>query len=30
MINILNKKGCYKAALEFNKLLLRINYINDP
>jgi len=30
MINILNKKGCYKSALEYNKFLLKINYLHDP
>lgn len=28
-MDILGKKGCFKTALEYNKLLLKIN-INDP
>jgi len=28
-MDILGKKGCYRAALEYNKFLLKIN-INDP
>lgn len=28
-MDILGKKGCYRAALEYNKLLLKIN-IEDP
>lgn len=27
---ILNKKACYKAAFEFNKLLLKLNPFDDP
>lgn len=30
MISILTKKGCYKASLEYNKLLLRLNPSQDP
>jgi len=29
MMDILGKKGCFKAALEFNKLLLKLN-LDDP
>lgn len=28
-MDILGKKGCFKTALEYNKLLLKIN-LNDP
>jgi hypothetical protein len=28
-MDILGKKGCYRAALEYNKFLLKIN-LNDP
>lgn len=28
-MDILGKKGCFKAALEYNKFLLKIN-LNDP
>lgn len=28
-IDILGKKGCYRAALEYNKLLLKMN-LDDP
>ena len=28
-MDILGKKGCFRAALEYNKLLLKIN-LNDP
>ncbi len=28
-IDILGKKGCFRTALEYNKLLLKIN-VNDP
>jgi len=30
MIEILQKKGCYKSALEYNKFLLKLNPIQDP
>lgn len=30
MIAILQKKGCYKSALEYNKFLLKLNPIQDP
>ena len=29
-IDILGKKGCFKAALEYNKFLLKLNPIEDP
>ena len=29
-INVLNKKGCVKAAFEFNKFLFKINIYDDP
>jgi hypothetical protein len=29
MMDILGKKGCFKAALEYNKFLLKIN-LDDP
>jgi hypothetical protein len=29
-IAILTKKGCYQSALEFNKLLLKLNPLKDP
>lgn len=30
MISILTTRGCYKSALEYNKLLLRLNPSQDP
>ena len=29
-IDVLNKKGCYKAAFEFNKFLVKLNPYEDP
>jgi hypothetical protein len=29
-IDILGKKGCYKASLEYNKVLLKLNPTLDP
>ncbi len=29
-INVLGKKGCYKAAFEFSKVLYRLNVVDDP
>ena len=28
--DILGKKGCYRAALEFNKFLVKLNPSEDP
>jgi hypothetical protein len=29
-MDILGKKGCYRAALEYNKFLLKLNTFEDP
>lgn len=29
-VDILGKKGCFRAALEYNKFLLKLNPYEDP
>jgi hypothetical protein len=29
-VDMLGKKGCYKAALEYNKFLIKLNPLEDP
>ena len=29
-LEIIGKKGCFRAALEYNKFLLKLNPANDP